>query len=171
MAIIENVEMWFAKLDPARPNNKFNKENPTWELQIRTTDKAQKAAWVELGLNVKAMLPDDGAPYWRVNLRKKSIKEATKEPSPPVEVIDADMNPLDPNTIGNGSTGNIRVYQYDFPKADGSRGVACVLMGIQVINHILYVPKPRTDGFGKVEGGTKKIAPPAADDADHDDQF
>ena len=166
MAIIKNVEMWFAKLDPLRPNAKYNKDNPTWELQIRTTDKAEKATWVEMGLAVKAILPDDGAPYWRVNLRKKSIK-SSKEAAAPVEVLDADLNPLDPNTIGNGSIGNLRIFQYEYPKADGSRGLACVLMGVQVITHVMYVPAPRQDGFHQVAGGTTKLPPRAKDGALH----
>ena len=36
MAILKNCELWFAKLDPKRPNRKFNPENPTWEIQLRT---------------------------------------------------------------------------------------------------------------------------------------
>jgi hypothetical protein len=164
MAIIKNVEMWFAKLDPLRPNAKYNKDNPTWELQIRTSDKNEKAAWVDMGLSVKAVLPDEGAPYWRVNLRKKSVK-TSKEASSPVEVLDANLEPLDPNSIGNGSIGNIRIFQYEYPKADGSRGIACVLMGIQVLTHILYVPAPRQDGFHQVAGGTKTIAAKGKEDS------
>jgi len=42
MPIINNASIWFAKLDPKRPNNKFNKTNPTWECQIRTESKEVK---------------------------------------------------------------------------------------------------------------------------------
>ena len=40
--LLKDVELWYTKLDPRYPNARFNKQNPTWECQIRTTDKDQK---------------------------------------------------------------------------------------------------------------------------------
>lgn len=165
MAIIKDCELWFCKLDPKRPNNKFNKENPTWECQIRTTDKAVKKQWEELSLPVKAVVPDEGVPYFRVNLRKKSIKE-DKDPASPIKVVNGKLEDIDPNSIGNGSIGNVRIFQYEFPRKDGGKGVASVLMGIQVTKHIVYKPKPRGDEFG--EETTTVIDAPEGDD---DDQY
>ena len=51
MAILKNVELFYPRLDPKKPNSKFNKENPTWEVQIRTRDKKVKAEWVKLNLS------------------------------------------------------------------------------------------------------------------------
>ena len=152
--ILNSVELWFVKANPKRPNNKFNKKNPTWECQIRTTDKAKKKAWEEAGLQVKAVLPDDDTPpFYRVNLRKKSIK-TSDEPSSPVIVVNGARQPLDPDTIGNGSIGNVRVFQYEYTKETGGKGLASVLMGIQVTKHIVYKPKVRDDDFGDAETET-----------------
>lgn len=168
MAILKKCELWFVKANPKRPNAKFNKANPTWEVQLRTTSKEQKKAWENAKMGVKAVVPDaEGeAPYFRVNLRKKSLKEGG-EPSSFVEVIDGNRKPIDPDTIGNGSIGNIRVFQYEYKKEGGGTGVANVLMGIQVTKHIVYVPKPRSDDF---EDEENEVVEPAAHDGDDTDE-
>jgi hypothetical protein len=163
MPIINNASIWFAKLDPKRPNNKFNKTNPTWECQIRTESKEVKKEWEAMNLPVKAIVPDEGPPYFRVNLRKKSIK-VDKEPASPVKVVNGALEEIDPNTIGNGSVGNIRIFQYDYTKKDGSPGVVSVLMGVQITKHIVYKAKPRGDEFASTE--TETIDPPDDDDGD-----
>ena len=122
MAILKGVEIWFAKVDPARPNAKFNKKNPTWEVQLRTADKAKKKEWEALNLPVKAVVPDEGEPYFRLNLRKKSIK-ADGEASSPVSILNGHLEAVDPNSIGNGSIGNARIYQYEYPKEGGGKSV------------------------------------------------
>jgi hypothetical protein len=159
MAILENVELWFAKINPKRPNARFNKKNPTWECQIRTYDKEQKKEWETVGLKVKDVIPDkDGEkPYYRVNLRKKSIKE-DGEPSSFVKLVDGDLEPVDPDTIGNGSLGNVRIYQYEYEN-EGEKGVASILMGIQLTKHIIYKMPPREDEFEKQEKKTVTIVP------------
>ncbi len=162
MAVIKNAELWFCKLDPKRPSAKFNKKNPTWECQIRTTDKGVKKAWEELGLAVKAIVPDEGQPYFRVNLRKKSIKE-DGDPASPIKVVNGHLEEVDPNSIGNGSVGNIRIFQYEYPKEGGGKGIASVLMGVQVTKHIVYKPKPRDDDFDMTD--TEVIENEAEDNA------
>jgi len=157
MPILKNCEVWFVKADPKRPNAKFNKKNPTWECQIRTTSKDIKKEWEALKLPVKAIVPDDGEAYFRVNLRKKSIKE-DGEKSSPVKVINGKMEEVDPNSIGNGSIANVRVFQYEYTKEGGGTGVASVLMGVQLVKHLMYTPKPRDDDFD--EGDTETVMPP-----------
>lgn len=167
MPIVKDCELWFCKLDPKRPNNKFNKANPTWECQIRTTDKAVKKSWEELQLPVKAVVPDEGSPYWRVNLRKKSLKEDSEVSSTP-RVVDGKMQDLDPNTIGNGSVGNVRIYQYEYPRKDNAgKGIATVLMGVQITKHIVYKPKPRGDDFEMTD--TETIDSNDAEEAELED--
>ena len=168
MPIVKDCELWFCKLDPKRPNNKFSKQNPTWEVQIRTTDKAVKKTWEELQLPVKAVVPDEGAPYFRVNLRKKSIKE-DGEAASPIRVVNGKLEDIDGNTIGNGSIGNVRLFQYEYPKKDGGKGVASVLMGVQVTKHLVYKPKPRNDEFGETD--TEVIEPDGDDDDTDNDVF
>ena len=159
-------ELYFCKLDPARPNAKFNRENPTWEVQIRTTDREVKKDWESKGLLVKAVVPDEegASPYWRVNLRKKSIKNSG-EASSPVPVVDGKLKPLDPNTIGNGSVGYVRIYQYEYPKKDKTgKGLVSVLMGVQITKHVVYTPKPRDDEFEEADFET--VDPPESEEAD-----
>lgn len=163
MSIIKDCELWFCKLDPKRPNNKFNKLNPTWECQIRTTDKAVKKIWEEMQLPVKAVVPDEGAPYFRVNLRKKSIKEDGTAASA-IKVVNGKLEEIDPTSVGNGSIGNVRVFQYEYPRKDGGRGVASVLMGVQVTKHIVFKQTPRNDDFSETE--TETIDPTAAESED-----
>lgn len=165
MAILKGVEIWFAKLDPARPNAKFNKKQPTWEAQLRTKDRAKKKEWEALGLPVKAVVPDEGDPYFRVNLRKKSIK-ANGEEASPVPVVNGHLEAIDPNSIGNGSIGNVRVFQYEYDKDTGGKGLATVLMGIQLTTHVLYQAKPRDDDFEMDEW--TQVAPDDAGDDDDD---
>ncbi len=162
MPIISNCELWFPKLDPKRPNSKFNKENPTWEVQIRTSSKEVKKNWEELQLPVKAIVPDEGAPYYRVNLKKKVFKE-NGENSSPVKLVNGKLEDMDPNSVGNGSLGNVRIYQYEYPKKDGGKGFASVLMGVQVTKHVLYTPKARNDEFGETE---TEIVEPSEDETE-----
>ena len=168
MAIIRDCEIWFAKLDPKRPNAKYNKKNPTWECQIRTTSKEVKKSWEAMNLSVKAVLPDEGNPYYRVNLRKKSIKE-DGEAASPVKVVNGGLEDIDPNTIGNGSIGNIRIFQYEYPKDDKTKGIASVLMGIQITKHIVYKAKARDDDFDMTETETVDNADMSEDNEDFDD--
>ena len=162
MPILKNCEIWFAKLNPSRPNARFSKENPTWEIQLRTKDKAQKKMWEELKLPVKAVLPDEGEPYFRLNLRKKSIKK-DKTPADPVTVVRGDLSPVDPNSIGNGSIGNIRIFQYEYPKDGGGTGTASILMAIQLTKHIEY-EATHADDFDMEETETVPMSVGSADD-------
>jgi len=163
MAILENCTLFYARLDPKRPNRKFDKENPTWEVQIRTSDKAQKKEWEKLHLPVKAIVPDDGEPYFRVNLKKRSKKEEIKEgekvliPTAPVEVVDSDLETMDPRYIGNGSIGDVRIWQYEYPKTGGGTGVASILTGLQITKYIEYIPEGFEDSFEKKAEKTEVI--------------
>ena len=158
--IIQNVSLFFAKLDPERPSARFNKTNPTWEVQIRTTDKEVRNEWIAAGLNVVPVVPDNGEPFFRVNLRKKSIKE-DGTPAGPVEVVDGKLQPLDPNTIGNGSVGNIKLFQYNYTKDGGGKGIASVLNKVQVTKHLVYVPRVYDEDFVDV-GETEVYMPEVA---------
>ena len=112
----------------------------------------KKKEWEALNLPVKAVVPDEGVPYYRVNLRKKSIKE-DGDSSSPVSVVDGKLNPIDPDSIGNGSIGNIRVFQYEYSNA-GKKGTASVLMGMQLTKHIVYTPQARDDDFEETDTET-----------------
>lgn len=169
--ILTNCAAHFIKLVPSKPNTRMDPKNPKWEIQLRTTDKEKAKSWKEGGLSVKPVLPDDGAPYWRINLTKPAFKKdkASGEmvPAKPVDVVDGRKKELDPATIGNGSIVNVRIFQYPYKdKATGKEKLASMLMAVQVIRHIVYVPAPRED-FGECD--TEVIAPPDEELSEDDD--
>ena len=155
MAIIQNAEIFFAKLDPTKPNSRFDPINPTWEVQIRTRDKKQAKLWKDMNINVKPD-EDDSGMFYKANLKKKSIKK-NGEPNNPPNLVGGDLSPIDPNTLGNGSTANVRVFQYDW-EVGGKSGIASMLMAVQVTTLKEYTPKPREDDFAMTEMEVIKVA-------------
>jgi len=138
--IIDNCELWYVKLNPEKPEKSRDKDKPDyWTLQIRTTDKAVRDEWKEKNLNPKPVVPDEGEPYFKVNIRRKTVNASGKEADCP-DLIDGNLNPIDPDTVGNGSVGNVRIFQYDYQNEFGT-GIASVLMGCQLTKHILYTPQ------------------------------
>ena len=172
--LISNVQVFFARLHPSHPNGTFNPARPTWELQIRTEDAKQAAEWTKAGLGVKPVIPEEGAPFWRVNLRKHSVKSDGTS-ADPVKVVDGKLRAISPDVgIGNGSVANIRVYQYEYEdKVSKKKKVGNVLMAVQLTKLIPYVPKPRDDDFAETdfvnEGAdmTGGESPTLMDDADY----
>lgn len=164
--IIENAEIWYAKLNPKRPNRKLNKENPTWEIQLRTTDKEVKKDWESKNLNVRAVVPDEGEPYFRVNLKKRSLK-ADGDPAEPPEVVDGDMKNVDPDTIGNGSIANVRIWQREYTDKVGKKGIASSLMGVQLTKHIIFEQKFEREEFSKTETEVIQPTPTVASDDEY----
>jgi len=164
MAILKNVELFFAKLDPKRPNDRFDSENPTWEVQIRTNDKAQAKEWKNMNINVRPDENDDGV-FYKATLKKKSKKRDGSDNNP-VTLVNGSLEPIDPNTLGNGSKANVRVYQYEY-NVGGKEGIATMLMAVQVTELREYTPKPREDDFEMVETKVIKVA----DNQDVDDDI
>jgi hypothetical protein len=155
MAILNNVEIFFAKLDPNKPNATFDANNPTWEVQIRTRDKKVAKEWKDLNINVKTDDDDDGV-FYKANLKKKT-KKANGEPQNPVKLLGGDLSDINPNTLGNGSIGNVRIYQYKY-NVGGREGIASMLMAVQVTTLKEYTPKPREDDFEMTEMTVVKVA-------------
>ena len=163
--IIRNAELFFVKLNPKKPNAAFNRDNPTWEVQIRTRDKAEaKSWWKELNLRVQPKEDDEGL-YYVANLKKKSKKRDGSDMAP-VNVVGGDLSPVDPDTIGNGSVGNLSVYQYEY-NVNGSKGIASMLMGVQITKLCEYTPRPKAGGFEPVAMEVVKVA----DNQDVDDDM
>ena len=153
--ILSDVELYFAKLDPANPNSRFDKDNPTWEAQIRTKDKAVAKSWKDNNLRVTPDENDDGV-FYRANLKKKS-KKRDGSAMAPVNVVAGDLSPIDPSTIGNGSIANMSVFQYDY-KVSGKEGIASMLMGVQITTLNEYKPVPKEGGFSPTEFKVNKLA-------------
>jgi len=167
MAILKNVELFYPRLDPKKPNAKFNKEQPTWEVQIRTRDKKVKNEWVALNLKPKTVEDDDGKVFYSVTLRKKS-KKKDGEVNQPVKVIDGGLNDINPMSIGNGSVGNVRIFQYEY----GDEGkIASMLMAVQITKLNEYIPKASDDEFEMTETEIVRVADADGGDDEDDNPY
>jgi len=179
MAILKNVKVNWVRLDPEHPVlNKMDPAKPRkqWELQIETEDKAVRKEWLDLGLKVKTVREDPSDDESKIlkytaNLRKMATKE--DKPAPPVQVVDAKGNDFDPNTIGNGSIANIRLFQSPY-ESDGVKKIRNTLMGMQMVKVLKYVSKPM-ENFDELDTETEVIEPvettdsavTASDDSDY----
>jgi hypothetical protein len=141
---IDNVELNWAKLD--KPVSPFG--TLQWELQVATTDKAKAKELSDNYFNVKEK---DGV--FTVALKKKAIKADGTE-NRPVQVVDGNLQAMDPTKIGNGSVGNVIVYQYSYDMR-GQKGVGTSLQGVQVTDLKEY--NPNTSGFEAVGGGDSQV--------------
>jgi len=153
-------------MDPNRPAKAKDKnKSDYWACQVRTTDKEVKKAWQEANLNVTAVVPDEGEPYFKANFRRNVIKRDGEKSQCP-EVVNGNLDPVEPGTIGNGSIGNIRLFQTEYPAGDGyEAGITSILMGLQLTKHIIYVPN--TEEFSKTE--TEVISPETKSMVEEDD--
>ena len=174
MAILKNQEVYFCKLNPARPDkNKLNPDKPNWNLQCRTTDKDQRKAWKDMGFNPRVVREDPSDEeskilYYSINLRKNATKmdgTVVVKNNPP-EVVNGKNEPIDGSTIGNGSICNIRLFRRDY-EVGGIKKVGYTLMGVQVVKHKVYVAAPMEE-FDECE--TEVIMPDvvSSDDKDED---
>jgi len=135
---IDGVELNWAKLD--KPVSPFG--TLQWELQIATTDKAKAKELKDNHFNVKEK---DGK--FVVSLKRKAVKSDGTE-NTPVRVVDGSLKEIDSRTIGNGSVGNVIVFQYPYATM-GREGIASSLSGVQVTE--LKVYSPSSSGFDVIE--------------------
>lgn len=151
--LISNATLNWARLDT--PVNPFGTEQ--FELQIATTDKAEAENWKSNFLNVKEK---DGV--FSVGLRRKA-KRADGSDNGKVRVVDANKQPFENvRSIGNGSIGNVIVWQAPFD-AMGRKGVSSSLTAVQIVTLEEFTPSGGVD-FDVVGGGEE----PAADEASKD---
>jgi hypothetical protein len=144
MTILRNVTFYWAKLKV--PNAMFDKANPRWEVQLRTTDKAQLAEWRELGLNPRlAEDEENGGTFYRVNLQRRSKHIKTGENVDPPTVVSAANKPIDSGSVGNGSIGHIRLWFYDTTSPDGAPIKGVTFTGIQLTTHVKFAMKAFED--------------------------
>jgi len=137
--IIPEVELHWAKLvKPVEPFGTLQ-----WELQMRTRDKAKAKAWKdEYYLPVKTESDDDGT-YYKANVKRKALnKEGERNKAP--EVVDANKQVIDGNNIGNGSMGNVMLFQYPYEVA-GRKGVASMISKVQITDLKVYENSGATD--------------------------
>jgi hypothetical protein len=140
--IIDNCEFWWAKLVTA--SNKFDATKPRWEIEIRTTDKTVSAKWKEQNLKVKVNVnEDDSSIYWFVRLQRSAFKRDGTAVTPPI-VVGGDLLPIDnPNTIGNGSKGRLKIRQWESKAHPGTFNAE--FEKLQVTSLHVYVPRDDAD--------------------------
>ena len=127
---IMGVELNWARLDT--PVNPFGTEQ--YELQIATTDKAKAEELKANHLNIKEK---DGK--FVVSLKRKA-KKADGSDNGKVRVVDSSLNPMESQVVrslGNGSVGNVIVFQYPY-SAMGRSGIASSLTAVQVTEFVEY---------------------------------
>lgn len=168
MAMLKNQEVWYVKCDPARPDKGIGTpEQPakkSWNIQLRTSSKDVRKEWLDLGLKpktVRAIKDDEESPilYYTTNVRK-SAEPREGKPLTPVSVVNGKQQPVDPNTIGNGSICNLNLFKREYKLANVAK-VQYILMGIQVVLHKVYVSRPM-ETFDDCE--TEVIMPEGAEE-------
>jgi hypothetical protein len=174
MATVKNVELWWTKVDPKKPVKSQEEGKPDyWEVQLRTTDKKAALDWAkknvkfkplkrtildddgepvldEMGEEQKEIVTnDEGKPYFAYKVRRK-VKFNDDGTPKKVNVVGGDLSEIKPNSIGNGSVANVRLFQYDY-EYQGKKGIANVLMAIQVTKLLEYVSEADEDEFDIVD--------------------
>ena len=148
--MLSNVEINWAKLD--KPVNPFGQEQ--YELQIATTEAAVADQWKADHLSVKEK---DGK--FTVSLKRKAHK-ASGDSNGMVRVVDANKAAIDTSVvrIGNGSVGNVIVWQAPYDVA-GRSGIASSLTAVQITDLVEF--NGGGVDFDIVAGGTDEPAPSA----------
>ena len=153
---IDGVELNWARLD--RPVNPFGTEQ--YELQIATTDAEKAQEMRDKALNVKEK---DGK--FVASLKRKTTK-ADGSDNGKVRVVNADLTPFaNPASIGNGSIGNVIVFQYPY-SAMGRSGIASSLTAVQVVKHEVFTPTSGGVDFDAVAAPAPAAAAVEAEGAD-----
>ena len=147
-SVIRNVNFYYAKLD--KPVSPFGTE--IYDLQVRFP----KERIEEMSAYGKVRQVEDG--NYAINITRKA--KNAKGQKTPVRVVDAEKNPIK-DLIGNGSFGNLIVYQYDWA-VSGRTGRKTVLIAVQVTELIKYVPETEVD-FDILEPVAKDNEPVSAD--------
>ena len=128
-SIIRNVTLNYVKVDPAKPVNPFGALQ--WEAQIEVA--ADRSAEIE-GMGKLRTLDNGNV---AVNIKRKAIKH-DGTPNFPVALLDAKKETITVfNNIGNGSTGNVKVYRNEYDVA-GRQGISTSLSAIQITDLVEY---------------------------------
>jgi hypothetical protein len=138
--IIRDVKLFWAKLD--KPVDPFG--TLQWELTIQVPKKRES----EIASFGKVKDGFDKGTV-AVALKKKALKADGTEAAK-VGVVDANKQPFDSKLIGNGSTGNIIVFQrpYEIKAPNGKvtkSGTSTMLTKVQVTDLVKYERK--SDNF------------------------
>jgi len=128
-SILRNVTLNYLKVDPSKPVSPFG--TLQWEVQIEVSEDRQDEI-AEMG---KLRTLENG--NVAINIKRKALKH-DGSPNFPVALVDAQKKTIEVfNNIGNGSTGNVKVYRNEYDVA-GRQGISTSLSAIQITNLIEY---------------------------------
>jgi hypothetical protein len=146
MPILNNVELWWVKVNPAKPERYEGKGPAKFSIQIRVKDKKTKESLEkEFGFKFSPLEVDEKI-FYKTSISRYAYasgpdgKEDMTKPNKPVTVILGDGTPVDPDTVGNGSVGNVSF----FCKDDKS---GRTLKGIQIMKLKKFEPRGDDDEF------------------------
>jgi hypothetical protein len=142
--IVKDVELHWAKLDA--PVDPFKTGEKVWEVQIRTDDENVAKSWAK-DYFINAKKDDEG--HWKANIKRKELNRKGESNQPPV-VLGRDNQPMPSSNIGNGSIGDLKLFQYPYDVA-GRKGVSSMLSAVRVTNLKEYTPSSEVD-FDVIEG-------------------
>jgi len=143
--ILRNVTLNYAKVYQPE-TNPFGKE--VFDIQLEFT----KDRIDEFSPYGKVRQLTNG--NFAININRPAVSAKGKQNT--IRVIDGEKNNItDP--IGNGSTGNVMVYSYDWATG-GRSGRKSILMAVQVTNLIEYNPESSVD-FDLIVGEGDTAAP------------
>jgi len=136
--IVKDVELHWAKLET--PVDPFKTGEKLWEVQIRTADEEVAKKWAkEYYINAKK--DDEG--FWKANVKRKELNgkgETNKAP----DVLGRSNQPISASNIGNGSIGDLKLFQYPYDVA-GRKGVASMLSAVRITDLKEYAPTSDVD--------------------------
>lgn len=160
MPILYDVELYWLKANPQRPEQYKGKGRHRWNVQIRTRDKKEAKRWAdEYGFRVRPETDDDDKIYYRATLSRPAYRldderqEDKNQPMNPPSVLFSTGDPINGDEVGNGSTGDVSFSVYEFDDGEKSR----TLKTIVVRNWIKREPYVDPDQF---EFGEGKIIDP-----------
>lgn len=127
--LFKDVELNYFKNKPVMYKDKLQ-----WEVSMKTTEGAKAEEWEREHLSVRhngtsTKLPTE----WVVSLNRKVHKKDGEEQDP-VRVVDENLQAYtqeERNKIGNGSRGNVIVWQGNYNNTHGT-GVSTSLTAIQI---------------------------------------
>ena len=128
-SIVRNVSLNFMKVNPDQPVSPFGAMQ--WEAQLEgTADREDEFA--SLG---KVRQLENG--NIAVNIKRKAFK-SDGTANLPVSLVDASKKPITTyNNLGNGSTGNVKVYRAEYEYA-GKKGITTIMSAIQITDLVIY---------------------------------
>ena len=128
-SIVRNVTLNFMKVNPDQPVSPFGAMQ--WEAQLEgTADREDEFA--SLG---KVRQLENG--NIAVNIKRKAFK-SDGTANLPVSLVDASKKPITTyNNLGNGSTGNVKVYRAEYEYA-GKKGITTIMSAIQITDLVIY---------------------------------